>query len=842
MLILENHTHAKPSIMKHFPWLFALLFSMPVLAQFTEVQTIVPTHNGTLLQFGYRAYVDLNNDGFKDLVLQDSWLPAIDDQSFDEPILFDSSYRFYEFFPLDYDEDGDIDLLPRLLQRPDDVTVAGLLVLENDGIGNLSLELIGAGALISLHDVNGDDHLDFLISRGSELLWLLYDEGYSDENTISITPFQGLGQLVLPAVGDLNNDSFPDLVLASYVIEIGGGITVAAPLEIKALLSQASLEYELSDLLVEEPTTVVNGQGFWELAASRQTMVQDFDQDGNLDIVYGHERNWSMLRGDGTGEFYSPNTVLSSSDVGVMIESADGPLIGCYNNGRGNVLPGDPMIIEIVNFKYPSDLELGFRIGGQFGQVYADDILGLGSDQLIITNQDRCEIRVYLRQEDGSWQDLLLYSAPNCRYGALAFRDQNSDGLTDILLSHVRSYLIDTKLNGGGLDFGQDGFRYSAEVNTSMAVVDGHLLVTEGIIGENYLLKELITNEEGQYIGVDTLAIAPPYDAGLPRIRAICKNFFENGDLNVLTVTDSSMIVRSVTGDLSNQTSVAFAHFSSYPKFARFDQDNDGDEDFYYLVPAEGQRNGLYFFENLSGTLAEPVFFEADRDLYQAFAFNLNGDGLADFFARDVDNNLITIAQLPDGSLAFQQELEQNIQYIRPRIFDADLDGDSDVAIQYRLITGGNIAKLFMTDSLAQMHAHDLIVADALTSSFQVADLVGDEQLELVQISHAPENSLRIYTNDNSSTALGPAFMESNNTGISFYPNPVHDQMNITGLHQPAQYKLYDLLGRMLAEGAIDPKHAVLDLRWLSQGIYTLELETEELKQSFRFIRALDRE
>lgn len=87
----------------------------------------MPTHNYNLLNFAFRAYEDLNGDGWKDLILADSWMPGSAEGDFGEIIYFDSSYKFYEFFPLDYDDDGDVDLLPRLLVEPDDLSVAGLL-------------------------------------------------------------------------------------------------------------------------------------------------------------------------------------------------------------------------------------------------------------------------------------------------------------------------------------------------------------------------------------------------------------------------------------------------------------------------------------------------------------------------------------------------------------------------------------------------------------------------------------------------------------------------------------------------------------------------------------------
>ncbi|MNV95074.1 hypothetical protein D3C71_1899270 [compost metagenome] len=63
-----------------------------------------------------------------------------------------------------------------------------------------------------------------------------------------------------------------------------------------------------------------------------------------------------------------------------------------------------------------------------------------------------------------------------------------------------------------------------------------------------------------------------------------------------------------------------------------------------------------------------------------------------------------------------------------------------------------------------------------------------------------------------------------NRPGFKMYPNPTQTLINIEGLIKGDHYRLYDALGRMLAEGETDgSKTLQIDLSAFAQGMYIIK-------------------
>ena len=71
--------------------------------------------------------------------------------------------------------------------------------------------------------------------------------------------------------------------------------------------------------------------------------------------------------------------------------------------------------------------------------------------------------------------------------------------------------------------------------------------------------------------------------------------------------------------------------------------------------------------------------------------------------------------------------------------------------------------------------------------------------------------------------------------GILIYPNPTNNILivNIQSDRIKGTYKIMDIAGRVLLEGAINEKQLEIDVSKLSKGMYLLKLE----KYSLRFIK-----
>lgn len=61
--------------------------------------------------------------------------------------------------------------------------------------------------------------------------------------------------------------------------------------------------------------------------------------------------------------------------------------------------------------------------------------------------------------------------------------------------------------------------------------------------------------------------------------------------------------------------------------------------------------------------------------------------------------------------------------------------------------------------------------------------------------------------------------------GVSVYPNPVTEELNVQIGEEPKEFVILDLKGRPLSIGLLDPVNSIIDLQDLSSGIYILKVE-----------------
>jgi hypothetical protein len=146
---------------------------------------------------------------------------------------------------------------------------------------------------VEMGDLDGDGNLDLSVAEASDntvsILW-----GDGDGSFGSTTYFAAGAVPVSLALGDVNGDGYPDIAVANnstnYVTILFGDIN--------------------GSFAVSSTTPA----GQYPLSVS----MSDFDGDGNLDLLVGTQVNGdigsnsiSLLLGDGTGAFGSPDTIFS---------------------------------------------------------------------------------------------------------------------------------------------------------------------------------------------------------------------------------------------------------------------------------------------------------------------------------------------------------------------------------------------------------------------------------------------------------------------------------------------------------------------------------------------------
>jgi hypothetical protein len=72
---------------------------------------------------------------------------------------------------------------------------------------------------------------------------------------------------------------------------------------------------------------------------------------------------------------------------------------------------------------------------------------------------------------------------------------------------------------------------------------------------------------------------------------------------------------------------------------------------------------------------------------------------------------------------------------------------------------------------------------------------------------------------------------------ISFYPNPVKDKLTVTSLYKLDSYKIYNVMGKLLAYGKANGNISIIDISNLPSGMYFVNASSGELQSTFKVIK-----
>jgi hypothetical protein len=197
---------------------------------------------------------------------------------------------------VDLDRDKDLDLIVRnnnsvsVLVGRGDGTFLGE---ERFSITSNSSARFGPVLNQSAHDFNRDGYLDLaVIQHGSPDVSIMLGRqngAFHDARTVRVG--DGITSI---AVGDVNSDGVPDLVLAHGIHEeircANGGSSLWSG-RISVLLGDGDGRFRVAP-------TISFDEGLWSLA------IADFNRDAKLDLVAGdHSGNTHVLMGNGDGTF-----------------------------------------------------------------------------------------------------------------------------------------------------------------------------------------------------------------------------------------------------------------------------------------------------------------------------------------------------------------------------------------------------------------------------------------------------------------------------------------------------------------------------------------------------------
>ena len=555
----------------------------------------------------YIAVMDLNNDGFDDILQMDSnnlnILFSNDDGTFTFgasgegmiPVPLD---HFGQMRPWDVNNDDFPDLL---IQGKKTVTPSvgdaysqsfiATYINNADTTFTLAAEFLygsSSDQLIASTNpgyFNSDSYEDLLIIDNQDVLTILTGNG---DGSFSLHESVGVTTAFPTTHGDVNGDGLADILISdsenasiSVLLNNGdAGITFADPIEYS---------------------------GKWNAKVSSPRIgTEDFNNDGYDDIVLTSFYNFSTIINRGDGSFPILKTIENMGTEAFDILTADfnkdgsadimtidgGKLYLSYNDGTGNFLPSETILSdldwqngifsgdfnadEIPDFAVTKGLKLfyGLEEGGfQPGPDYGDSLVGLSA----IDGKS-----AYLN--DDEFIDFALYY-----FGSLRIVLSDSEGSYNL-----ESYVFST-----------DGFSKISDIDIIDIDQDDDMDILFGFLDGVY-----INYNDGQG-GFHTSDILT---SGGAANSLILEDLNSDGFVDIAATHNSDVGVYLNNGDGSFATVVKYGYLSSigYHNLSSADMDGDGDAD---LVTTISKTHEIAVFLNEgNGTFHQIQYYTGGDD------------------------------------------------------------------------------------------------------------------------------------------------------------------------------------------------------------------------------------
>lgn len=290
------------------------------------------------IQKGVSDFADYNRDGNGDMLVYDFWKNGfylydgngLGFMTFDPPEFYSCSIHGYEAFFIDYDKDGDLDIVSACSGSAVSVTLH-IFDNENNSFKHSDYQIEGQGQAYAYHlqrgDANGDGRMDFFMptNGGFTLATQNEDKSFTMKFFNDNDRWQSGHNQLKPhkLLIDVNNDGMDDV--------IASGITSFTPTKYKLETFYASPSANLFDVTSNSDITSPEIKGILSRYFYGSFLnAHDMDRDSNTDIIF------VQSNGD---EIDSLVIVLDPFDINKRYEVKKIPLgVNCATEtGRGFV-------------------------------------------------------------------------------------------------------------------------------------------------------------------------------------------------------------------------------------------------------------------------------------------------------------------------------------------------------------------------------------------------------------------------------------------------------------------------------------------------------------------------
>ncbi len=730
---------------------------------------------------------DFNRDGKVDVVTESAILLGNGDGTFQAAQSVATGPDYAEGSAADVNDDGILDIVrPRytLLGNGDGSFRAGSTVLpflggggpaslvaadlNSDGVvdlatnyhgGDGNVQVIlgstttenGAGANLTLKDLNGDNKLDAIFSGG-----------YNSSNVFYA---MGKGNGSFEAARALEVDSVAQGVYDFQVGDFWG--------------ADGKLDIAVGSPADPNKLVVFRGNGNGTFSSETTTDLAD-----NLSSQIFRGGNGTSATGDFNND--SKLDYITTTPDGTVLALGTGQ--GTFSEERINNIAGSALTVGSFDGDSKADdiAQLVFRNTGTFkagvtvsSTVTADnftvaDFNGDGIDDLVASDSTQNALAVFIGKGDGTYNSQLTVSGFGVSQRAPTAADLNGDGKMDLV---IRQYVGGEaySLLGNG-----NGTFSVADTITGLDEYGGEALLAD-ITGDGIadLLTQGFSGVTGRYSVLYAAGNAyGTFGSAVTALTSTTQSFwgFNVSDVNNDGKTDLIVGDRSTgnvlvslgnnNGTFGAVTTIATGAIgaSGFAELKIGDLNGDGNTD---VVVARNQNSTMsVILGNGNGSFKASVSYSAASDLRQIVLADVNGDGITDITGASPSGNAISMWQ-GNGNGTFQARTTTAVgqQALSFAISDTNNDGTNDLivgsTVGFKTLSGNGQYTLNIQTSDNVQYANDgsfkAVTPTVMTnvpagSSGQivVADLNKDGFDDIVQASF-----LNFYQNTVISVSLG---------------------------------------------------------------------------------------
>ncbi len=448
------------------------------------------------------AIADMDSDGTSDVLVSNgaadsfSVLLGNGDGTFQAQFEVAVGERPAEIIATDVNADGLLDVLTANVNSNNASVVLG----NGDGTFQPSSEASAANSpqYVATADLDNDGRQELLLGGVVPSLTLAF---IRDDGTFpTARKFSSLttGEVTSEAVGDLNNDGFPDVVATSgrggsgqlsVLLSDGSGSFAGAQVYVAGRDAQ---DVAITDLNRDGRSDVVIGSEFTHsldvmLGVGDGTLLAptsyptsgsvnafalaDFDRDGSLDAVVGVRNSTtplSLLPGRGDGGFEAAQKLAVSRqcnevtavdldddrDLEIVCVDADGRFSVFLGNGDGTFLPA-----------------VTYGAGMRPSNAVAGDVNGDGDVDIVLGGFQSSLAAIHLGNGDGTFQPPSVVPGGSGT-SRVTLSDLDGDGLLDIAATGLNSNDVTVLLGTGDGTFEESGRFFAGREPISVSVAD----------------------------------------------------------------------------------------------------------------------------------------------------------------------------------------------------------------------------------------------------------------------------------------------------------------------------------------------------------------------------------